>query len=168
MYATRVSFHLPFSQFWPFGDQLAAATAFSGANHEEIQWQPRKYASLRGTSFKGVPIDLTLEAGRERGREVGRGAFCNYTNMETCVQPNGHLETQVSPSIRSPEVRRARVVYHLDRAVRPPLEGEFPHWQMGSECLFTNIFPLITNYTRERGFVARVLEMWNLISRDLQ
>lgn len=41
-----------------------------------------------------------------------------------------------------------------------------------SVCLcqeeFANIFPLITNYTSERGFTDGVLEMWNSIIRDLQ
>lgn len=41
-----------------------------------------------------------------------------------------------------------------------------------SVCLcqeeFVNIIPLITNYTSERGFTARVLDMWNSIIRDLQ
>lgn len=41
-----------------------------------------------------------------------------------------------------------------------------------SVCLcqeeFANIIPLITNYTSERGFTARVLDTWNLIIRDLQ
>lgn len=31
------------------------------------------------------------------------------------------------------------------------LKWEFLTWQMGIECLLANIFPLITNYTRERA-----------------
>lgn len=58
--------------------------------------------------------------------------------------------------------------HHLETAVSLHLDGNFLSWQMGIECLLANISPLITNYTRERSFIARALNIWNLISRDLQ
>lgn len=90
----------------------------------------------------------------------GRNIFLkNYTDTERPA--HSPMDTWKHSSLRTTWFRRADHEWLITWTEQSGLclSGNFLTGQMGTECLLANIFSLITNYTRERGFMARVLEM---------
>lgn len=131
-------------------------------------WPQDSSAATVSPFFSVFPTALIVQALWKQRQEKGQNGICKWRNkLQKCrrdwtlgnmtLQHTGSTQFRTGFEQPSPGERGS---LHLD--------GNFLSWQMGIECLLANISPLITNYTRERSFIAGALEIWNLISRDLQ